>query len=41
LADEDAGRAHAAIWGLCAVPERAVNLLRDRLLPARPYRRTR
>jgi RNA polymerase sigma factor (sigma-70 family) len=34
LADEDAGKAHAAIWRLCAVPERAVNLFRDRLRPA-------
>jgi RNA polymerase sigma factor (sigma-70 family) len=34
LAGEDARKAHAAIWGLCAVPERAVNLLRARLHPA-------
>lgn len=27
-------KAHAAIWGLCAVPQRAVNLLRVRLRPA-------
>src|SRR5262249_7979152 len=34
LADENARKAHAAIWGLCAMPERAVNLLRARLRPA-------
>jgi WD40 repeat protein len=34
LADADARKAHAAIWGLRALPERAVNLLRDRLSPA-------
>src|SRR5579883_1533870 len=34
LAAEDARKAHAAIWGLCAVPERAVNLFRARLRPA-------
>jgi RNA polymerase sigma factor (sigma-70 family) len=34
LADEDARKAHAGIWGLCTVPERAVKLLRDRLHPA-------
>jgi WD40 repeat protein len=34
LAGEDARKAHAAMWRLCAAPERAVNLLRDRLRPA-------
>lgn len=34
LAGEDARKAHAAIGGLCAAPERAVNLLRDRLRPS-------
>src|SRR5262249_28288073 len=34
LADKDARKAHAAMWRLCAVPERAVNLFRGRLRPA-------
>jgi RNA polymerase sigma factor (sigma-70 family) len=34
LADEDAHKAHDAIWKLCAMPERGVNLFRDRLRPA-------
>jgi WD40 repeat protein len=34
LADEDARKAHAAIWGLCAVPRQAVKLFRHRLHPA-------
>jgi WD40 repeat protein len=34
LAGEDARKAGAAIDGLCAVPERTVTLLRDRLRPA-------
>jgi WD40 repeat protein len=34
LEGEDARKAHAAIGGLCAAPERAVTLLRDGLRPA-------
>jgi RNA polymerase sigma factor (sigma-70 family) len=34
LAGDDARKAHTAIWGLIAVPQLAVPLLRDRLQPA-------
>jgi WD40 repeat protein len=35
LGSDDAGRAHAALWALIAVPEKAVPLLRQRLQPDR------